>query len=164
MDTDQPTTGIDKAQEGAEQSVVTVQVNLTELMQLAEDGKTLVFNPAAEDAIISLLDIQDRVNNTVEFVKAEIERAGLEYTPTFTSVGGDRLKANYSASGAKYKEDPDAEIIQRRAPFWTRKVSYSPNGKEVEKYEMKHHGKLPNGIVKAVRKSSIRFNLKKEAV
>lgn len=163
METNQQETGIDKAQEGAEQSVVTVQVNLTEMMQLAEDGKTLLFNPAAEDAILALLDLADRVNNTVDLVKAEIERAGLEYTPSFTSVGGDKLKANYSASGAKYKEDPDATIIQRRAPFWTAKTTYSPNGKEVEKYELKHRGKLPNGIIKATRKSSIRFNIKKEA-
>lgn len=160
MATETTPTSTDEAQPGADQSVVTVQVNLSELLKLQDDGGKLVFDPKAEDAIIQLLDIQERVNNTVEFVKAEIERQGLEYAPGFSSVGGDRLKANYSASGAKYKEDPQGDIQQRRAPFWTRKVTYSPNSKEVEKYEMKHHGKLPNGIIKAVRKSSIRFNLK----
>ncbi len=142
------------------ESKLSVVINLGELVKAKEEGSMLVFNPSAENGIIKLLDMHKRVSEAIAFVTSEIERQGLEYNPNFTSVVGDIIKANYSAAGAIYKEDPENKPKHRKAPFWTKKVTYGIDSKEVSKYEMKHRGRLPVGITKPLRNKKIQFKVK----
>ncbi len=141
---------------------LSVVIDLGELVKAKEEGSMLVFNPDAEQGIIKLLDMNKRVQEAINFVIGEIERQGLAYNPNFTSVVGDLIKANYSASGARFVEDKENPPKHRKMPFWKRKIVYGIDADAVEKYEIKHRGKLPIGITKPVRRRSIRFNVRGE--
>lgn len=141
-------------------SVLTVTINLPELIEAREEGSMLVFNQNAENGIIKLLEMHKKVSDAIQYVQDEIVRQGLSYNENFTSVSGDLIKANYSASGARFKEDNEAPTKHHKAPFWKKKVTYAIDADAVEAYEMKHKGKLPVGIVKPQRNRSLRFNVK----
>jgi hypothetical protein len=146
-------------QEGQEPKNLTVSIDMNHVMQLAEDGKNLVFNPNAEEAILQLLELQNAIDSVISMVKNGITDQALAYNPAFTSVSGDKIKATYSAAGAKYGVDFN-KVKHPRAPFFNRKVTYSLDTKLVEKYEMKHKGRLPVGVFKRDRNKNLTFRLK----
>lgn len=141
---------------------IVVSIRPNDILELSHDAKELVFNPAAESAIIQLLSIQKQVDEAIKLVKDEIIRQGLDYSASFTAIVSPGLKANYSAAGAKYVEDTEVEIEQRRAPYWKREVKYSIDSKMVEKFEQRHHGHLPNGMRKAARNKNLSFKIRDE--
>lgn len=138
---------------------LTVTIDMEHVMQLAEDGKDLVFNPNAEAAILQLLELQNTIDSLINMVKNGITIQALDYNPAFTSVTGDKIKATYSAAGAKYGVNFN-EVKHPRAPFFNRKVTYSLDTKLVEKFEMKHKGRLPVGVYKRDRNKNLTFRLK----
>jgi|LSQX01.1.fsa_nt_gb hypothetical protein len=133
-----------------------VKVNPVEVLSLQKEGGDILINPEAEDSIIKLLDIQKKVNEVVDNLKAKIEEQALEFNPDFSSIKGTRLKINYSASGAKYKDD--GTVKARRVKFWNKKISWSINSKAVDEYRARRHA-LPIGIVDVPRKKTIRFSV-----
>ena len=130
-----------------------VRVNTAELLSTENDGKDIVMNPDAEDAIIKLLSIQRQVNDAVDQLKAEIERRVLAYNPNFTSVKGSKVKINYQAAGAKYK----GETKNHCPKYWTKKVTWAINSKAVDEYYAKYY-RLPAGIKAVERKKTIRIS------
>jgi uncharacterized protein YlzI (FlbEa/FlbD family) len=129
-----------------------IRINPAEILKLQQDGKNIVVEPKAEEAIARLLEIQREVDGAVEWLKGEIERQALEYNPNFTSVKGDKIKINYSAAGAKYK---DTGASRRHSPrFWKRKVTFSIDSAAVDEYYARL-GRLPQGITRAIRKKNI---------
>ena len=131
-----------------------VRIDPAEIVALQQDGKTIVFNPAAEDAIIRLLEIQREVDGAVEYLKAEIERQGLEYNPNFSSVKGDKIKVNYSAAGAKYGDNGNCK--KRSPKFWKKTVKWGINSAAVDKYRAEKY-RLPAGIVSLPRSKKVQF-------
>ena len=132
-----------------------VKINSAELLKLEKDGETIVFNQKAEDAIVRLLEIKREVDGVIEYLKSEIERQALEFNPNFTSLKGDKIKINYSASGAKYK---DLDTLKcRRVKFWTKKTTWQLNSKAVDEYLAKQK-RLPRGIVAVNRKKIIKIS------
>lgn len=99
-----------------------ITVDLDDLGKLVHDGENIVLNPEAEEALLKLLALQQRVNDAVEAAKVRIESKALEYNPNFTSVRADRLKVGYQAFGGKYAVDelqiakPDQLVITITAP------------------------------------------------
>jgi hypothetical protein len=137
-----------------------VRINPAEIVQCQQDGKAIVFNPNAEDAIVQLLEIQREVGDAVEWLKSEIERQALEYNENFTSVKGDKIKVNYSAAGAKYKED--GTCSRHPAKFWKKKISWSLDSKAIDEH-LARRCYLPAGIVEVSRKKTIRISEVKNA-
>lgn len=140
-------TNIDQAQDGAEDTVLTVHLNPAAIMAEAEKGGEFVLKPEAEDAIVTLLRWQKQINDAVEFVKGAVEAAGMSYTEFFTSVQGDKVKVNVQQTGSLYAIDASA-IKRYNAPFFQKKIAYALNSKAVEEFETNHNGKLPNGVLR----------------
>ena len=132
-----------------------VKVNAGEILKLEKDGESIIFDPKAEGAIVRLLEIQREVDGAVEYLKGEIERQALEFNPNFTGLKGSKIKINYSASGAKYKDT--GEVKFHREKFWTKKVTWSLNSKAVDEYKQKFYT-LPKGIAEVNRKKTIRIS------
>lgn len=132
-----------------------VKVNSAEILQLEKDGAGIVFNPKAEDAIVRLLEIQKEVDGAIEYLKSEIERQALKFSPNFTGLKGSKIKINYSASGTKFKDT--GEIKFHREKFWTKKTIWSLDSKAIEEYKAKNY-KLPRGIAEVSRKKTIRIS------
>lgn len=138
---------------------ITIQINPADIVRLQEDASSLIFNPDAEQALLQLLELQGVIGQAIEAVKLAIIQQGLQYNPNFTSVSGDRIKANYSAAGAKYKINA-SEVKRFRPPYFVPKTTYAIDSKLVEKYEMKHRGRLPKGIVKVERNKNLSLKVK----
>lgn len=134
---------------------VVVRINPAEIFQAQNEGKDIMLNPDAENAILRLLDIQKEVDSAVNALKTEIERQALEFNPNFSSLKGEKLKINYSAAGAKYKDDGTAK--NHRAKFWKKKIVWSLDSKAIDDYRAKRY-KLPAGIVEISRSKSIRLS------
>lgn len=137
-----------------------VKINPAKILQAQKDGQNIVFDPNAEKSIIKLLDMQREVNEAVEWLKSEIERQALEYNDGFSSIKGERLKINYSASGAKYRDD--GTVKTRRARFWNKKTVWSINSKAVDEFRASRHV-LPTGIIEAPRKKTIRITVSEDS-
>lgn len=132
-----------------------VRINPAELFQAQNDGKDIMINPEAENAILRLLEIQKEVDSAVDALKSEIERQALEFNPNFSSLKGDKLKINYSAAGAKYKDNGTAK--NHRSKFWKKKIVWSLDSKAIDDYRAKRY-KLPAGIVELSRSKTIRLS------
>ena len=132
-----------------------VKVNAGEILKLEKDGEGIIFDPKAEDSIVRLLEIQKEVDGAIEYLKGEIERQALEFNPNFTGLKGSKIKINYSASGAKFKDTGDVKF--HREKFWTKKTVWSLDSKAIEEYKAKTY-RLPKGIAEIHRKKSIRIS------
>lgn len=137
-------------------SEVVVKINPAEIATLQQDGKSIVFNPNAEDAIIRLLKIQKEVDGAMEWLKSEIERQALEFNPNFSAIKGERLKVNYSASGAKYKDNGEAKFHSTK--FWKKKITYTLDSKAIDVHKAKYY-RLPVGISEVSRNKTIRLTV-----
>ncbi len=133
-----------------------VKINPTEIFQTQNEGKDFIVNPNAEKAIIRLLEIQSEVNNAVELLKSEIERQALEFNPNISAIKGEKIKINYSAAGAKYKDNGEAKFHSSK--FWTKKTTWSINSKAVDEHRTKYY-RLPAGIAEVERKKTIRITV-----
>lgn len=131
-----------------------VKVNSGEILTLEKEGEGIIFNPKAEEAILRLLDIKKEVDGAIEYLKGEIERQALEFNPNFTGLKGAKLKINYSASGAKYKDVGEVKLHKK---FWTKKTVWSLDSKAIDEYKAKTY-RLPKGVVEVRRKKTIRIS------
>lgn len=137
---------------------------------LREEGGQLVVNAKAEDAIIKLWELESAIQEAWDYIKSEIEINGLRFDKNFSSVEGDRVKANYSASGVKYKvEDPklleslpEELVIKEVIPATEERIVYKLAGAgDIDKYIKQNGGELPNAIKLVDRKKNINLKLKK---
>ena len=132
-----------------------VKINSAEILKLEKDGENIIFDPKAEDAISKLIDMKHDLDGAIDYLKSEIERQALEFNPNFTGLKGEKIKINYSASGAKFKDT--GEITYHRNKFWSKKTVWSLDSKAIEEYKAKNR-KLPKGIAEIHRRKSIRIS------
>lgn len=141
-------------------SELVVKINLAEIFYAQKEGKDFIVNPNAESAIVRLLNIQTEVNKAVELLKGEIERQALEFNPNFSAIKGEKVKINYSAAGAKYKDNGTAKFHSSK--FWKKKVTWTPDSKAIDTYRAKSY-RLPAGITEVDRKKTIRITVSEGA-
>lgn len=122
-----------------------INIDTDKIVQLVEDGKKFLFEPASEGAIAQLLELQDQVNTAVAEVKNHVAKQGTELNQNFTGVRGDRVKVMYRFYGSAYYIDK-LRIADMDDKFYAKSVTYRPNTKEVEAYA-KEQGKMPMGIL-----------------
>lgn len=112
-----------------------IVIRKADIIQLKKDGQKLVVKKEAEAALLTLLDLKDLIDKTVEEVKKEIANAGEKALGDgFKGVIGERVKAIYRTYGDKYEtnnSDFTKEIILKRV-----------DREKIEAY-LKEKGKLP---------------------
>lgn len=136
-------------------SEIKVVVDPVEIVKIQQNAKDIMVNPEVEDSIVRLLEIKREVDGAVEALKSEIERQALEFNPNFTAIKGEKIKINYSASGAKYADDGTAK--NHRGKFWTKKITWSLNSKAIDEY-MANRYIMPKGIKRVERRKTIRIS------
>lgn len=141
-------------------SGLVVKINPAEIFQAQKEGKDFIVNPNAESAIVRLLNIQTEVNKAVELLKEEIERQALEFNPDFSAIKGEKVKINYSAAGAKYKDNGGAKFHSSK--FWKKKITWSLDSKAIDAHRAKYY-RLPVGISEVERKKTIRITVSEGA-
>ena len=132
-----------------------VKINSAEILTLEKEGEEIIFNPKAEEAIVRLLEMQRELDGAIEYLKERIEHQALEFNPNFTGLKGSKIKINYSASGAKFKDTGSAK--NHREKFWKKNVVWSLDSKAIEEYRNKNY-KLPKGIAEVARRKTIKIS------
>ena len=112
-----------------------IVIRKKDILQLKIEGKKLVVKQEAEKALLTLLDLKDFIDNTVEEVKKEIVKRGSEVLGEgFKGVIGEKVKAVYRTYGDKYETTNSAftkEIVLTRT-----------DSKKIDLY-LNEKGKLP---------------------
>lgn len=120
-------------------------IDLENVVKLASDGKTFALNPDAEESIVKLLELQEKVEHAISVVKASIAEQGTNLNQGFSGVRGSRIQASYRNYGQVYSfEHSDASGVD--PSYYTKSITYRPNTKSIEDYQ-DSHGALPPGIV-----------------
>lgn len=135
-----------------------ITINLKKISDLVAEGEDIFIKPEAEDALIELLEIQEKVEEAVKTVKENLEAKGLEINPNFKSIQGDNVRIGYRYFGAEYRID-EAYISEIPENLYTAKTSYSLDTKELKNYLKENKG-IPQGIVANDRKKTITISIK----
>uniref|UniRef100_A0A7C5YXM3 Uncharacterized protein n=1 Tax=candidate division CPR3 bacterium TaxID=2268181 RepID=A0A7C5YXM3_UNCC3 len=128
-----------------------------EITKLAEESGKLVFKKEAEEELVKLLEIKNKIDEAIEKVKEQIKQAGESILPNFKGVEGKRVKAVFSYHGAKY-EVADKEKAEG---FYQEVVYVKPDTKTIDNY-IKEVGELPKGIITKEREKSLSLRLKED--
>lgn len=121
---------------------ITIRTNPEKILQLAEDGKKLLLDPRAEQAIVELLEYQEKVNEAVDQVKEFLKVSGEAMLPNFKGVEAGSVRVMCREYGSKYKFQGG---VKADSAFVLTKEVSSIDSKAVDDY-FKATEELPVGI------------------
>ncbi len=130
-------------------SKITIDTN--HLLSLEKQGKELLFKPEAEKALADLLGLQKKINKAIEETANHILSEGLELTPNFKGIVGERVRAIARAYGPKYLSTDKTD-----SKYLKESTRYFVDNDKVEAY-YKKHGQPPKGIKENARKVKLTF-------
>lgn len=133
-----------------------ITLDSEEITRLCETAEGFVLDAGAEESLCKLLEVQESVNALVEKVKESIVEKALAIDSDFTSITGDRLKAEYRAYGAEFTID-DIDAIDRT--FLNVKEKVELDVARVKEYE-RLTGELPKGVIRKERKRTLTIKRK----
>lgn len=137
-----------------------ITIKYTDLELIKNESGKVVLNHNAEKFLVELLNLKDKVEETLELCKGEIKRYMEELDQDLVSVNTDNLRIMNRVYGSKYKLDTDLiEYIDKK--FYTVKPTYYLNSKEVDEY-VKKTNIIPNGISVNPREKQVSVSLKKK--
>lgn len=134
-----------------------VTVDLDAVHELVTEGKNIFLRPDAENALVALLSLRDKVEEAISNAKHILEEEGLKQNPNFSSIRSDKVRVFYRVFGAKYTVD-DTHIADLPTALYKQKMTYSVNTKELEKF-VEETGALPLGIIEKDLKKQITISL-----
>lgn len=140
------------------QKTLKLTIKYTDLQALVEEGKNITVTPKAENALVALLELQDKVADAISQAKKVIEEKALELNPNFASVRSDKVRVYYRANGPKFSVD-ESKVQFLPKDTYKMKVTYSPESKILDKYAKDHDGLLPDGIIVRERTKSLSISL-----
>ncbi len=121
-------------------------IKLKDIELLVEGAKDLTLNPKAEDSLIALLDLKDKVDELVEQAKSMILDEGRKKYKDLKSITASNLKLSVRYFGDKYDtQDPEfrKEIVSTRV-----------DSTKIEKY-LEENGKLPDSVMSKARTEKV---------
>lgn len=137
-----------------------ITVDLAEVDILVAEADKIFLKPEAEQGLVKLLQLQERIEQSIKQAKQILEAEGLKVNKDFKSIEGDQIKVSYRYFGSKYyiQEDKLQDVPEE---FYTKVITtkYSVDAKVVEKWAENNKG-LPVGIVENTRLKTINFKLK----
>jgi len=142
----------------AQQNELTIRY--TDLELLVQGSKSITIHPQGEQLLIQLLELKEKVDKAIEDAKSILKVAIEEVDPDLTSISSDNIKVMHRVYGLKYSLDSNL-VDQLDEKFVNRKVSYSPNTKEIDK-EIDTNGSIPNGVIINDRNKTVSITLKKK--
>ena len=146
----------------ADNNQLTLKLNPTEIMELGEKSKKIIFKPEFEEELAKLLKFQELINDTVAMVQHEIQKTGDMLMPNFTGITGTKIKGTNRAYGALYKI-VDKNIVDPSFIKEFTSVRTNAEAKTIEEY-LATMGELPAGIEENARVKSFKVELIKEKV
>lgn len=140
------------------QKTLKLTIKYTDLQALVEEGKMITVTPKAENALVALLELQEKVEEAIDQVKKVIEEKALALNPNFSSVRSDKVRVFYRAHGSKFSID-ESKVQFLPKDTYKMTVKYSPDSKILDKYAKEHKGLYPDGIIIHERSKSLSISL-----
>lgn len=140
------------------QKTLKLTVKYTDLQALVEEGKNITVTPKAENAMVALLELQEKVQEAIDQAKKVIEEKALELNPNFSSVRSDKVRVYYRAHGSKFAID-ESKVQFLPKDTYKMKVTYSPDSKVLDQYAKEHNGLYPDGVIIRERTKSLSISL-----
>lgn len=136
-----------------------VKIDTDHLGQLVEKSDGIFLSADGEQALLSLLELQETIDVAVKEAKTKLADAAIKISPDFKSINGDHVKVYYREYGSRYYLD-QSQIDDIPQNLYKVTTHYSIDIKAVEDFEREHNG-LPVGIKIAKRQKSIVFTRKR---
>ena len=136
-----------------------IKIDLSNIDLAVADSDKILISSDGEKALNTLLDVQEKIEAAIKSAKAIVKLKAVELNPNFSSVQGDTLKVSYRAYGARFKID-ESYLDKLDATLYTKKVSFSPVAKEIEKYADEKG--MPLGVIEVDREKQIVIQRKKK--
>jgi len=125
---------------------------------LVKSGADILLSPKGEEAINTLLDMSDRINEAMTLLKAEITRRGKEMFPDFHAVKGDKIRM-YTKKLERYTAEKTPKTAIKE---FCKEISFLKlDQAKVEEYVAKEK-KLPSGIFEKEETETLIISRKKE--
>jgi hypothetical protein len=123
-----------------------ITIDTSEIEVFVKKGSDLILKAEAEDNLVSLMDLIDLLDTTLETIKQNIASSALKAYPDFKGIVGEKLKAVYRSYGDVYivTDEEKADAFVRRS------TTVRPNTEKIDEYKKKYK-RLPSGIVENVR-------------
>ena len=131
-------------------------IKIDELNQLVHNGGKFSFKKDAEEALVQLLEWQEKIDLMISEVKEAIAKAGTSISPDFKGILGSKIKAIFRVYGEKYEYDWEKK--DALMDFLTVRTYHKVNSKKVDEYIEKNK-KLPDGIKEKEREPIISLTL-----
>lgn len=135
-----------------------IKIDLDRVNKLVKEADQIFFDPKAEETLVELLTIQQKIEDAIKEAKARLEKTALEINPNFTSIQSDKIKVFYRAYGSRFYLDTDRINVVDK-DLYSKKVSYSINTKELNAW-IKEKKSIPDGVIEAERKKSLSITIK----
>lgn len=124
-------------------------VSPEEIKSMVLKGGRMVFKKEAENELLKLLSLKDKIDQAISEVKENILKAGHSITPDFVGVIGKKVRCVVRKYGDKYK------IQGETSPrFIKETIIKRANSDEIE-LEIEKTGKLPEGIKENEREEKL---------
>ena len=143
--------------------LVTINIDMKQFGKWADNAHQFVLNPDFEESLAKLIEMGDIIEEVQKMVKAKIAEILNAENPDIAgkNIIGDKIKVSFRAYGSAYKVDLE-HLAELPEQLYDKKVTYSVNTKELEKY-IKLNGidALPLGIsAVSDRAKSVSFSRK----
>jgi hypothetical protein len=137
-----------------------VTIDLEQLTNIVQKADGIVFSPEAENVLVQLYEIKQKVEEAEKTAKKLIEETALKYDPNFTSIQSDKLRVSYRAYGSRYSID-ESHLADIPEGLYKKVVKYSPVAKAIEAHADEKG--MPLGIVENERKKQVSITMRREA-
>ena len=135
-----------------------ITLDTDRISQLFAKSTNAGIDPEAEQALLEVLDLKEKLDTFLGTLEKEIEKTALEVEGEYWSGSkGDKIKIEYRAYGAIYSPAETIDEVGdefKIAKFIPEHTDYSLNTKAIEEYILKNKG-LPMGIKENYRKKRV---------
>ncbi len=135
-----------------------VTVDLTKLEVYQEDAENIVVDQKAEESIVKLYELRDKIDAAIKTAKEKIKVAALAYNKDFKSITSNKLRIMHRAYGARYSID-QSHIDKLPKELYSTTVRHSPKAAEIDRYA--EDKGLPLGIIENKREPQLQITVKK---
>ena len=127
-----------------------VTIDLSALALIEQDGDKFLIDPRAEDALLALLDLEQKVETVKELIKTKLGDAMRAIN--CQKIEGENVKVSRRFYGERY--EIDNRDISLELGMAKKTESVKPDGKAIDEY-VKDTGELPEGIKLKERNESV---------
>lgn len=127
-----------------------VTIDLSTLALIEQDGDKFLIDPKAEDALLALLDLEQKVENVKDLIKTKLGEAMRALN--CQKIEGENVKVSRRFYGERY--EIDNRDISLELGMAKKVETVKPDSKAIDEY-VKDTGDLPEGIKLKERNESV---------